>query len=257
MSRLFTFGCSFTGWEWWTWADIVAGTRNWYDSPDGNYDYWENFAVPGAGNQLIFNKLIHAITEHNICDTDTVMIMWTNVSREDRFINGNWKTEGNVFTNGFYDDEFIKKYVDIIGYYERDIPTMHAAQMLLDHIGCKNKIMSMVDVVNYGQYDNFDYSDKIKHLTDKFSDSLQRILPSVHDVVFNYDYSSRPLPDIDRTADIRSCHPTPAEHLEYVEKVLPEFEITRHVRQSVLTENERVLTGLRDAHIIYGGTEHR
>ena len=253
MRRLFTFGCSFTGWEWWTWADIIAGTRNWYDCPNGNYDYWLNYGQPGAGNQYIFNKLIHAITEHNITKSDTVMIMWTNVAREDRYINGNWLTYGNLFTNNFYDDEFIEKYVDIDGLYQRDIPIMHASQMLLDNIGCEHRVMSMVDISNYGQYTNEDYSENITELTTKFASSLDRILPSVHNVIFNYDYNSRPLKCMkDRTTSIRASHPTPMEHLEYVEKVLPEFEITTHVRQQIKFDQQRVMNMLDDINTVFG-----
>ena len=50
MSRLFTFGCSFTSYHWPTWADILGR----------EYDYFENWGRSGGSNQFIFNSLIEA-----------------------------------------------------------------------------------------------------------------------------------------------------------------------------------------------------
>jgi hypothetical protein len=46
MSRLFTFGCSFTNYRWSTWADCLA--------PE--FDYFENWGQSGGGNHYIFNS---------------------------------------------------------------------------------------------------------------------------------------------------------------------------------------------------------
>lgn len=244
MKRFFTFGCSFTDYYWMTWANIIG---------HGHFDHVniKNYGRAGAGNQYIFNRLIHAIAEHNICETDTVMIMWTNVLREDRYIRGDWVLSGNLYTSSFFDEDFREKYADIDGCYERDIPMIHAAQILLDNIGCEHRIMSMVDIINYDQYDHFDYSDNIKHLTDKFSDSLQRILPSAHNVIFNYDYESRKIPGLDIRVDVKrdygfaSAHPLPLEHLYYIEQVLPEYTISDKQKQDIKLENDQVITHLK------------
>ena len=45
--RLFTFGCSMTKYYYPTWADILG--KHW--------EYFENWAEPGGGNQFIFNSL--------------------------------------------------------------------------------------------------------------------------------------------------------------------------------------------------------
>ena len=238
MRHFHAFGCSFTCWTWGTWADIIHSSLTAKEICG-----FTNHGRAGAGNGFIFNKFIHALD--NITSDDVVMIMWTNVSREDRFIDGDWKTEGNIFTNRFYDDDFIKKYVDIRGYYERDIPIMHAVQRILDNIGCEHKIMSMVDISNHDQYTHNDNSDEMSELFDKFSPTLDRILPSVHDIVFNYDYNNKPIPGLPERNTIYSCHPTPLEHLDYVKQVLPEYEITPGIHEMVSEWDKQVLNAIR------------
>ena len=70
--RLFTFGCSFTKYIWPTWADILGR----------EYKEFYNYGMSGGGNLFIFDSLIEAIAKHNINKDDTVIIIWTNVTRD-------------------------------------------------------------------------------------------------------------------------------------------------------------------------------
>jgi hypothetical protein len=210
-----------------TWADIL-GTQ---------YDFYKNYGRTGAGNLFIFNRLATAIAENNIDENDTIMIMWTNVMREDRFINNDWQLCGNIFTQNFYDKSFVKNYVDIRGCFERDLPLFYAAQLLLDKIGCKTTIMSMTDINYIDQYTNKKAGIEIAHLLKLYKSTLSRIKPSVYNLIFNYDYNSRNIGSKRRT----DPHPLPLEHLEYIEKVLPDITISDSTRQKVLHENNRVI----------------
>ena len=67
MSRLFTFGCSFTKYHWPTWANILGK----------EFDQHQNWAEPGAGNHFILNSLVECNLRNNILPDDTVGIMWT------------------------------------------------------------------------------------------------------------------------------------------------------------------------------------
>ena len=245
--RLFTFGCSFTQWNWPTWADIIHCD---------NFTGFHNLGRSGAGNVYIFAQLIKAIEQNKITDKDTVMIMWTSVCREDRFVNGEWRCPGNIFTSKAFDLTFMEECYDIDGFYHRDLPLIHAAQMLLDSIGCKHHIMSMIDMVNHDQYEIYDNSEQphIKDLFETYKSSLERILPSPHNVIFNYDYNSRLIAGYDTREGIRICHPTPLEHLEYVEKVLPEYNISDKTRQWVAHEDANVI---KDLESDWAGTRHR
>lgn len=103
MSRIFTFGCSFTQYAWPTWADIIA-----YDK---EYEYY-NYAMAGLGNAGIFHRIIEADLKHKFRDTDEIYILWSSWSREDRVIDNNWKPAGSVLNrhNGVYDRYFVKNY---------------------------------------------------------------------------------------------------------------------------------------------------
>ena len=237
MSRLFTFGCSFTKYNWMTWADIVGRS----------FDQYHNMGITGAGNMYIFNSLVHTIVQYDINKNDTVMIMWTNVTREDRFIRGRWANIGNLATQNFYDKNFMLNYFDVRGCYERDIPTIHAARMLLDSIGCKYEIMSMVDMHNADQYKIVDKSEDvhIKRLLEKFKSTLSLFKPSVHNIIFNYDYSSRPVEPFKARPD---AHPLPLEHLEYVEKVLPNYPVSESTKQDVRNNQQETIVALKKYH---------
>jgi hypothetical protein len=71
--------------------------------------------------------------------------MWTNVTREDRYLNGAWETPGNIFTQTFYPAEYIKKYADVRGYYIRDLATIYAVDQLLKSINCKYHFLKCRD----------------------------------------------------------------------------------------------------------------
>lgn len=232
--RLFTFGCSFTQWEWPTWADIIHRD---------NFTGFHNLARCGAGNVYIFVQLMDAIQNKKITADDTVMIMWSSVCREDRYIKGDWLCPGNIFTSGIFSLEFIEKFYDVDGFYHRDIPLIHATQMILDGIGCKHHIMSMVDIVNHDQYETYDNSSQpnLEDLFKTYESSLSRVLPSVHNIIFDYDYNNRLIAGYKTREGIRICHPTPSEHLEYIEKVLPEYTISDETRAWVASENDKVI----------------
>jgi hypothetical protein len=100
---LIVFGCSFTNYAWPSWADIMA--------EDLGCDY-ENWALGGTGNNAIARRVM---SRHflKFNQDDIVIIQWSFPSREDRFINGSWTTNGSVFNkNGIYGDKFVEKYWD-------------------------------------------------------------------------------------------------------------------------------------------------
>ena len=80
MARLFTFGCSFTQYLWPTWANVLGR----------EFAHFENWGRMAAGNQFIFNSLIECHLKKQLGPNDTVGIMWTNVFREDRYVNNQW-----------------------------------------------------------------------------------------------------------------------------------------------------------------------
>lgn len=209
MRRLFTFGCSFTQYFWPTWADILGQ----------EFDSFENWGKLGGGNQFIFNSVIECSLRNTLTSNDTVAIMWTNVTREDRYIKDNWETHGNVFTTYFYSPEFLHRYFDIKGCFIRDLAAIHAIKKYLEKLNVKTIFLSMVPMQNYDQY-TVVQSAEAQQIIDLYKSTLEYIRPSVYEKVFNFKW--RPLE--------QDMHPTPTEHLKYLDEVVPEIKISDRTR---------------------------
>lgn len=271
---LFTFGCSFTQYAWPTWADI-AGQE---------FESYENWGLSGGGNQFIFHSLMECVVKNKISKDDVVVIMWTNITREDRYVKGAWLTPGNLFHQNTYTNDFVEKFADTRGYFIRDVNIITATDIILKNIGCKFYFLSMIPLTNADQYFYNDIGDDIEDLLDFFQPILDFVRPSIYEVIFNFDWTSRPFTiqnkiaerkihynlikdlswpewnDHDETEFIaglsdnikKECyekfhldfyhnnrplfqrvdyHPTPLEHLEYLEKVLPEISISKKTKE--------------------------
>ena len=212
MQRLFTFGCSFTQyWRWPTWADAMGR----------EYDHFENWGICGSGNSLIFYSLIECHQRNQIKPEDTVYIMWTNTSREDRYIKDRWIEGGNVYwsAGSSLPKGYVENFTCERGFLIRDLTTITATKQLLTSIGCKWKFMSMVplDRTNLDSDLGSNPDDVVtedQDVRDLYQDALSSISPSVYQVLFNGNWRSRPgIPD-NYNNKTRDFHPTPLEHLE-------------------------------------------
>lgn len=218
IKRLFTFGCSFTQyWRWPTWADALGQ----------QYDFYENWGLCGAGNSLIFYSLVECHQQNKITKDDDVYIMWTNTSREDRYVKDRWLAAGNVYwtAGNALPPDYILNFTCERGYLIRDLATITAAHHLLDHIGCKYTFFSMVPFSETNESSGL-ASNPNDILTDDqdvrkfYSDTISIVKPSVYDIVFNRDWRSR-AGIVDHNIGQRDFHPTPLEHLEYLSSVVP------------------------------------
>lgn len=215
MRRLFTFGCSFTNYRWSTWADCLA--------PE--FDYFENWGQAGAGNQYIFNSIVEADARHKFGANDTVVVCWTSHMRDDRYINKRWQTLGNIFTCPIYTTDYIKDHVDERGYMIRDLATMQATKMILENKPNLNwRFLSMVDV---GWVTSFGDTSGNSDVCALYHDVIASIAPSYLNTVFRE--SGWP----DRNGD---PHPTPDEHLTYLDTVLPGWVTKAETRATMHDE---------------------
>lgn len=245
-SRFFAFGCSFTNYRWPTWADIVGR----------NFESSQNWGCTGAGNQYIANAIVEAHLRYEIKPTDTVGVMWTNVCREDRYVKDQWITPGNIFTQKHYDPTWVEKFADVRGYYLRDLATIYMTKQFLTSIGCHHFFLSMNGILNSAQYDSVDDHKLLEDVLPYHAITVHHIKPSVYDVVFNRDWWSRPyknkievtndiLNNPSKTYELRSQirqdpHPTPAEHLEYLDEVIPEEYVSPETRDWVAEIDTRL-----------------
>lgn len=293
MSELFTFGCSFTSYNWSTWSDILGR----------EFDHYENHGRGGAGNTFIFNSILQCIAERKIKNTSTVIVMWSNVIREDRYVGEDWIAPGCIYNQNTYNNEFME-FVDPVGFFIRDCAHIAGATHALESIGCKFIFLSMMPLDNAKEYLRLSWTEKIftndkitqyKRIYKKYFDLIR---PSMLEVIYkgnwynrrnelvkdkdwysslqvpsDYFYDQKPedskLPsihdlqqgNIDKKSRTTSFlidkmnadtieeviefklwehvdhHPTPLLHLEYLQKVLPEFPISEENIQKVKDED--------------------
>ena len=180
MTRLFTFGCSFTNSIRPTWADIVAR----------QYKEFQNWGQAGAGNSFIFYSLMECNKRNSITKDDVVMIMWSSIGREDRYVDGEWLTPGSIYNQTDYDENFVKKFTDPTGYLLRDAAHLAGAKSLLDSIGCKYYFFSIVpfNVPDDNIFKIFSTDHKIEKL---YAEEFAAVRPSVYETIFNCDWYSR------------------------------------------------------------------
>lgn len=238
--RLFAFGCSFTKYSWGcTWPEIIA--------KDLIIPYY-NFGQSGAGNQYIANMISQADLMYNFNEDDLVIVQWTNICREDRWVNGQWSTPGNIFTQNDYDKNFVAKWADPIGYMIRDFSTINFTLSLLENKGCQYHMLSMVNIAEkIDQSSNLRinndlavYHNRVKTL---YKEVLEKIKPSFFDVLWNNDiwtYKLRPEQKI-LGEYYSDGHPTPLEHLVYLKKVFNDHIFESHTYDSVRSSQENYI----------------
>ena len=96
MKRLFTFGCSFTGYVYPTWVDFLALDRS-------SFDMVFNYGREGGGNKYILATLLRVIQEFDLGPEDTIAVMFTSAVRYDYLdLRGNLTTSGNIFNSDLY-----------------------------------------------------------------------------------------------------------------------------------------------------------
>jgi hypothetical protein len=237
IERIFAFGCSFTEYFWATWPEILA-----YELDCNFYNYGKS----GAGNQFIANMVVQANNYHKFTKNDLVIVSWTNVCREDRWIDKNWITPGNIFTQNTYDEAFVKKWADPLGYIIRDLATIDLTKNLLKSTESTWYMFSMCDIVEkvdqagdtYVETQNPQILNEVKDLYD---DTLNTILPSFMKVLWGNNIYGNKLSHQDKLYDrkFNDGHPNPLDHFQYLQNVL-EQEFSNKTKEKVIESNANV-----------------
>lgn len=211
--RFFAFGCSFTYYHWMTWADIIGN----------EFTEYYNYGKPGAGNGYIFASMIEANIRYNFTPDDLVVVMWTGIDREDRYINREWKVAGCVYhsIDNFYDKAYTKKYSDLRGYLIRDMNYISAVDKIVPNI----VHLSMMPLSKVTEFDNVEGDSDVY---DFYHETLSKISKSVFEVIYSNDWNNRQ--KVKKKAGLfnyhTDLHPTPKLHLEYLNKTFPDLEFS-------------------------------
>lgn len=240
MNRLFTFGCSFTRyWRWPTWADAIGHQAG----------FFENWGICGGGNSQILYNLVECHRRHGLGSGDTVMIMWTSTNREDHYVRDHWHEGGNIYwtAGSQIPESYVKQFACERGYLIRDLATVTAVRDLVKTWGCAWRFLAMIPL-RHSNRDNGLGEDpqdsyQLEDVYALYQDVLDDIEPSVYEIVFDQDwFSGTGIPD-SHDPHRRDFHPTPEEHLMYLDRVCPDIAIDPSTRHWMQQWQQDVISG--------------
>lgn len=227
MRRMFTYGCSYTKYYYPTWADILLKDRDGY-----------NCGKIGSGNQLIANRIWETHAQKNFTKDDTIIIMWSNFFREDRYNKDGWQTKGNIF---FWSDNI--QIEELPHYVYRDCNLIASTLIGLEKTGAK--IISTH--INNPYEDELLLEDTtISNILDTYKQWVYPQTQTITDLCYYPGIEvdkTRPQYIQDNTWRIED-HPLPLEHLKFVQE-----ELKYHVSNSTIqwaTEEHKKLQEIKE-----------
>lgn len=274
--RLFTFGCSITQFFYPTWADLLI----WHFGD--KMELSENWGKSGAGNQYIFTRIWEADSIYNFNKDDIVIVQWSAMFRDDRFIlNHGWHVAGNLYhgqlkheplelNNYKYSSQY--QWADPIHCVMRDCAMIASIKTMLKERGCKAIYFNFGDF--YDTKSNKDSALNFKDsLTEKsvnsilnqYQNFIETDLPPImewngysNENIKDY-MESRPLTLANVGDDLSEArpemHPLPFEYALYLEEfILPllgetslndnAVKLAEHYQEKLLTQRLPVLSKL-------------
>ena len=263
--RLFTFGCSMTRYHYPTWADIIGC----------EWQHFENWGRTGAGNSYIFNSIMECLGRNRLTENDTVLVLWSSISRIDAYQYNDWVHHHSIFPN---DSEYGSCPR---GYEIQSYAWIYAVDLILSQSPCQYFPMTWV------KYDIDDDPAKVfgsalsnikminlpknTRRTNFYSaESFARYWQELYDRLSGPDWPS--LEDI-RSGDLNTlpdeikkeidafqllisqdkrwnlhqseidCHPSPLQHLNIVEANFPDLAISSSTRNWIKSQDQEWFAG--------------
>lgn len=237
--RIFTFGCSFTDYIWGTWANILGF--------EFRKSEFHNYGKSGAGNFYIANMVTQVDNFYKFKEDDLVLISWTNMSREDRYLesrNG-WLTPGNIYTQNEYDSTFVKKWANDTHFALRDYSTI---SLVYQYLKSKTQFhfLSMCDISKtINQWEESEVGLNILNLNNYYDHCLKKISPSFYEILWNNNLQNKWENDWNTVHKYFSDgHPLPLEHLTYLQKTF-DYKFSNKTLDTVSTINEDLISYIR------------
>lgn len=207
-----------------TWADILGL----------QFDEFQNWGQSGAGNGYMFNSLMEVDQRCKLGKGDTVVVCWTNIMREDRYIDGRgWISLGNIMTaTKMYTKEFLADAVCERGALIRDIAFVKAAKDLLESkSGLNWKFLAMCPLLQPEPWD--EKKLQLIDIIDVYQSVFDSVLPSYTDVL-GHNFWEKDLHKRFRyDGGGVDYHPTTEEHLKYLDTVLPGWVTNQSLRDQI------------------------
>jgi hypothetical protein len=249
--RVFTFGCSFTNYAWSMWPEIIA-----YDLNIPLYNYGRS----GAGNQFISNCITQAHAKHCFTDDDLVIVCWTNICREDRWVDGEWLLAGNIFSQDIYSSKWVKKFVDPLGYFIRDLSCINLVDVFLKSTNCQYHFLSMMNMFNADQWgdnivktctklnpDTGIMDDVLDTVSSMYKSSTNKINKSFYEILWNNDISLKLSQEAERFEGLfDDGHPWPEESLKYLEEIFSNHHFRLETKNKVAEVNLSIINEIKN-----------
>lgn len=210
VKRIFAFGCSFTNHCYPTWADVVAS-----EMPNALYT---NLAIPGFGNHGIACRVSEAHQRFKFSETDLILVMYSTTFREDRHLNGKWKSLGSVYNNDFYDREFIEKYVDPIGMILRDLAMMNLTNNFVKSLPSQHILLRSVPIDNEADGSDFTKTNNFSNITTIYSEFLKSMPTNLLELELKNIWNNNVCYELDGQI-VYDSHPTPNIYHSYLKKI--------------------------------------
>ena len=219
MNRLFTFGCSFTQYNWAMWPEIVKFEHK----PKKFY----NYGRPGAGNRYIAHQVSLANLNHKFTPDDMVMICWTHFYRNDWFVpdirndeDGGWETMGNAY-NPHGLNKMLPEDSNIeSNMLSRDLNYIYLTISMLNNLNISNHQLQIVDLTSGDSVVNLDEKKLTHNEISPFVEFCkQHIADPYVDIVNVWPDWFSEFPG-DQESKRCDYHPMPMGHIHYLETAL-------------------------------------
>lgn len=202
-----------TSYYWPTWADIVAE-----EIPE-SYNYGQS----GGGNLFIANQVTEASIRHRFNHDDLVIIMWSSISREDRYKQNNWITPGNIYTQNYFDEKFVMEWADTRGYLIRDLAIITMCMGMLKANNVDYHMLNMAPFTDIQYSKPVQSIDFVGDVLNLYANTTAAIKPDLLTVACNGHWPQHPIRNNGggQTADY---HPSTGMHYQYLNDVFPGTE---------------------------------
>lgn len=232
-TNLITFGCSFTSFDWPTWADFLSSYYNTYT----------NYGKAGSGNRAIFHKIVEYLDSKENFTQDQIIIQWSSCVREDKYdkhSNQDYLCAGNITNNPFYSKEYVVSHFSFQQELAETVNYIKTVKTLLEYHNI-NYIMTFMLDLRIGAHlgepgfnSNFEYLTEIELkkckpvfqkldylVNSNFTDSCITMHQlDCSEKVYCYSNKRETNPD---------SHPSPKQHYSFMQKyLLPKLKYLQH-----------------------------
>lgn len=222
MKRFFAIGCSYTNYNWPTWADWLGG----------EFDEYYNFGKSGVGNRYIGSMLGYILPKINLTEHDTLVIQWGSLLRHDTYSKfGKWGNAcGNMYNQNLYSQDWVKEYFHPEQLAFETVSYINLVKSFISNLKCRSVMFWLLNP-NIEEYlgEAFRLGQQYPVDSDKLERTIQEIRKNKEVFYENFLEIDLSLFQLDFSTPMfhngnRDSHPTSLAHLEYAKYITKALE---------------------------------